>query len=165
MSKTEVIRERNLEATDANSLVHNRYPNVHYHSGIRHVDYGNNTWSNSGIYNASLTSLLNLKKICVKARNAIENYNKNHKEKFRLQLYNFAPSSFKAALNAGIITGTPARKVHINKRYVNMDDPNDVITIDRWERRRAVYCARPDVDYNAIIEELDRHIKTVLEVV
>lgn len=44
-----------------------------------------------------------------------------------------------------------------------MDDPNDVITIDKWERKRGVYYARPDVDYKEIIEELNKFISSTLE--
>ena len=93
-----------------------------------------------------------------------EIYEKNPKEKYRLEIYYAAaPASLKAAVNAGIITGTPASKEHINKKYVNMDDPSDVVTIDKWERKKAVYCARLDVNYNEIIEELNKTIRGVLE--
>lgn len=172
MSKIHVYvrNERNVRTTDANTLVHNRFPTVvysNYHKGMGYsyktVDYADH-WGNRGLHNASLTSLYNLKRICVKARDAVENYEKNPKEKYRLEIYYAAaPASLKAAVNAGIITGTPASKEHINKKYVNMDDPSDVITIDKWERKKAVYCARLDVNYNEIIEELNKTIRGVLE--
>ena len=165
MSKfcTHVINERNPATTNASRLVHNRFPTIRYVShGGKIIDYNDN-WKNLGIHNASLTSLFNLKRICVEAKNAVERYNK-HPDKYLLKICTFvAPASLKAAAKAGIITGTPATKEHINKKYVNMDDPNDVITIDRWERKRAVYYARTDVDYKEIIEELNKFIGSTLE--
>ena len=163
-----VINERDINSTDANRLVHNRFPSVYYRkeygTTYRCVDY-NDIWGNLGLHNASLTSLFNLKRICVKAKNSIENYNKySDKGCLNIACYYLNRASLKAAAKAGIITGTPATKEHINKRYVNMDDPNDVITIDRWERKKATYYARPDVDYNAIIEELNKAIRGTLEV-
>lgn len=163
-----VINERDINSTDANRLVHNRFPSVYYRKNYgntyRYVNY-NDIWGNLGLHNASLTSLFNLKRICVEAKNAVERYNKNPKEKYYLNIacYHLAPASLKAAAKAGIIIGTPAKKEHVNKRYVNMDDPNDVITIDRWERKKATYCARPDVDYKEIIEELNKTIRGTLE--
>lgn len=163
MSKTKVICERNLEATDAIALVCNRYPDVKSYHGTRYVSYGPH-WISCGINNASLTSLFNLKRICAEAKKAVERYNQNPEQKYRLDIYSYAaPASLKAALKAGIITGTPAKKERVNKRYVNMDDPNDVITIDRVERRKAVYRARTDVDYNAVIEQLNKAIRGTLE--
>lgn len=163
-----VINERDVNSTDANRLVHNRFPTVYYRNGswgerFRCVDY-NDVWGNHGIHDASLTSLYNLKKICVEAKNAVERYNKNSEQKYYLEIHAYVSSaSLRAALRAGIITGTPAKKEYVNKRYVNMDDPNDVITVDRWERKKAVYYARLDVNYNEIIEELNKTIKNALE--
>ena len=165
-----VINERDINSTNASRLVHNRFPTVTYRSYGRRgeykykcVDY-NDTWKNLGIHNASLTSLFNLKRICVEAKNSIENYNKySDRGCLNIACYYLNRASLKAAAKAGIITGTSAKKEHINKRYVNMDDPNDVITIDRWERKKAVYYARPEVDYNAIIEELNKTIRGTLE--
>lgn len=165
-----VINERDINSTNASRLIHNRFPTVTYHSygrrgeyNYKNVDY-NDHWKNLGIHNASLTSLFNLKRICVEAKSCVERYNKNPKEKYHLRICTFvAPASLKAAQKAGIITGTPATKEHINKKYVNMDDPNDVITIDRWERKKAVYYARTDVDYKEIIEELNKFIGSTLE--
>ena len=165
-----VINERDINSTDASRLVHNRFPTVTYRSygrrgeyNYKNVDY-NDIWGNRGIRNASLTSLYNLKKICIRAKDLVENYNKNSKEKYRLRFDGVVPaSSLKAAMKAGIITGTPATKEYVNKRYVNMDDPNDVITFERWVRKKAVYYVRPDVDYKSIIEELNKFIGSTLE--
>ena len=166
-----VIDRCDTNSTNPSRLVHNRFPTVIYRKygskedgwGEKLIDY-NDTWRDLGIHNASLTSLFNLKRICVEAKSAVARYNNNSKEKYHLMISSFvAPASLKAAQKAGIITGTPASKEHINKRYVNMDDPNDIITIDRWERKRATYYARPDVDYNAIIEELNKFISSTLE--
>ena len=165
-----VINERDVNSTDANRLVHNRFPSVTYVRYGRHSEYNyknvdyNDIWGNRGIRNASLTSLYNLKKICIRAKNLVESYNKNPKEKYRLRFDGVVPaSSLKAAMKAGIITGTPATKEHVCKQYVNMDDPNDVLTIDRWERKKAVYYVRPDVDYKEVIEELNKFIRSTLE--
>ena len=167
-----VINERDINSTNASRLVHNRFPTVTYcrygrggKYDYKNVDY-NDKWKNLGIHNASLTSLFNLKRICVEAKNAVERYNEHPKEKYYLNItcYYLVPASLKAAAKAGIITGTPATKEYIKKRYVNMDDPNDVITFERWERKRAVYYARPDVDYKEIIEELNKIIRGTLEV-
>lgn len=174
MARTYTVRvtnDRDINSTNPSRLVHNRFPTIKYRSfgtkedgcGWKYVNY-NDTWKNLGVHNASLTSLFNLKRICLEAKNCVERYNKNSEERHYLRVCTYvAPASLKAAAKAGIITGTPAKKEHINKRYVNMDDPNDVITIDKWERKRGVYYARPNVDYSAIIEKLNEFISSTLE--
>lgn len=166
-----VINERDINSTDASRLVHNRFPTVTYRSYGRRGEYNykcvdyNDTWKNLGIRNASLTSLLNLKRICVDAKDAVEAYNEHPERKYYLEItwHNLAHASLKAAQKAGIITGTPASKEHIIKTYVNMNDPNDILEIDKWERKKGKYYARPDVDYKGIIEELNKFIRSTLE--
>lgn len=162
-----VINERDINSTDASRLVHNRFPSVRYRKNrsgkYKSVDY-NDTCDNLGIHNASLTSLFKLKGICTAANRAIERYNENPEEAFYLHLSPcHGSASLKAAQKAGIITGTPAKKEHIVKKYVNTDDPSDVIRIDKWEREKAEYYVRLDVNYEEIIEELNKFIKCTLE--
>lgn len=166
-----VINERDINSTDASRLVHNRFPTVTYvrygkgrsEYNYKNVDY-NDTWKNLGLHNASLTSLFNLKRICVEAKRAVEYYNKNPKEKGRLEFRPYIDhSSLRAAVRAGILTGSPAECKRIHGKYVNMDDPTDVIEVDKTFRKKATYIARPEVDYNAIIEELNKTIRGTLE--
>lgn len=159
---------KNTNATDPMTLLRNRFPKVEYRKNTfeytKLIDYE----SEDGIKRAPLGALSDLKLICKMAKSAIKDA-ENGKYPWQVErhIYYYAnqrisPNSMKAALKAGIITGEAPVHKRIAGRYVNVDDPNDVIEVKKSIHEIGNYRARTDVDYDAIIEQINSIIKRVI---
>lgn len=154
---------KNTNATDPMTLLRNRFPKVEYRRHTRFIYYD----SEDGIKRAPLGTLSDLKLICKMAKRAIKDAESGeYPWQVERKIYYFAnqisPNSMKAALKAGIITGEAPVHKRIAGRYVNVDDPNDVIEVKKNVHEIGIYKARTDVDYDAIIEQIDSIIKKVI---
>lgn len=155
---------KDTNATDPMTLLRNRFPKVEYRKYTRFIDYD----SDAGIRRAPLGALSDLKTICKMAKRAIKDAESGeYPWQVERKIYYYAntqisPNSMKAALLAGIITGEAPVHKHIKGRYVNVDDPNDVIEVEKRIHEHGEYKARTDVDYDAIIEQINSIIKRVI---
>ena len=158
---------KNTNATDPMTLLRNRFPKVEYRKNTFKHTKLINYHSEDGIKRAPLGALSDLKLICEMAKRAIKNAESGeYPWQAERKIYYFAnqisPNSMKAALMAGIITGEAPVHRHITGRYVSVDDPNDVIEVKKNIHEVGNYKARTDVDYDAIIEQIDSIIKRVI---
>lgn len=164
---TRTYGTKDTNATDPMTLLRNRFPKVEYRKNIfehtKLIDYH----SEDGIKRAPLGALSDLKMICEMAKRAIRDaeigeYPWRVERKIYYYANQISPNSMKAALMAGIITGEAPVHRRIAGRYVNVDDPDDVIEVKKSIHEIGNYKARTDVDYDAIIEQINSIIKRVI---